>query len=151
MIIEKIKLKNFKKFRGEKTITFNKEINVLIGDNEAGKSTILTAIDIVLSGSQGKVDMIGLENIFNVDEINDFLRGDREYSNLPELYIEIYLEDTGNSDLNGEIYSEFENGARDGLKFSCVPNDEYSYEIVENLKKENSIFPFVLIFVLVIA
>ena len=142
MIIEKIKLKNFKKFRGEKTITFNKEINVFIGDNEAGKSTILTAIDIVLSGSQGKVDMIGLENIFNVDEINDFLKGDREYNNLPELYIEIYLEDTGNSDLNGEIYSEFENGARDGLKFSCVPNDEYSHEIVENLKKENPIFPF---------
>ena len=140
MIIEKIKLKNFKKFRGEKTITFNKEINVFIGDNEAGKSTILTAIDIVLSGSQGKVDMIGLENIFNVDEINDFLKGDREYNNLPELYIEIYLEDTGNSDLNGEIYSEFENGARDGLKFSCVPNDEYSHEIVEKLKKENPIF-----------
>lgn len=51
MIVEKIRVKNFKKFEGIKEIKFNEDINVLIGDNEAGKSTILIALDIVFSGS----------------------------------------------------------------------------------------------------
>ena len=73
MIVEKIKMKNFKKFEGIKEITFNEDINVLIGDNEAGKSTILTALDIVFSGSFSKVDSLGLETLFNVNVIKNFL------------------------------------------------------------------------------
>lgn len=37
MIVEKIKMKNFKKFEGIKEIKFNEDINILIGDNEAQK------------------------------------------------------------------------------------------------------------------
>lgn len=94
MFIEKIKLKNFKKFKGEHTIDFNEDINVLIGDNEAGKSSILTSLDIVLSGSQIKIDTLGLENLFNADVIKDFLNGNKRFKDLPELYIEVYLNDT---------------------------------------------------------
>lgn len=142
MSIEKIKLKNFKKFRGEHIIDFNKDINVLIGDNEAGKSSILTALDIVLSGNQVKVDTLGIENLFNADEIADFLHGDRNYKNLPELYIEVYLKDTGNSDLNGEIYSEGKNSPRDGLRFECIPDEDYSHEINKIILDDIPIFPF---------
>lgn len=142
MVIEKIKLKNFKKFQGEHTIEFNNDINVLIGDNEAGKSSILMALDIVLSGSQAKVDTFGLENLFNVDEINNFLNGNKEYKYLPELYIEIYLKNADNYDLNGEVYSEGCNCPRDGLRFECKPDDDYSLEINNILNNDNSIFPF---------
>ncbi|MDP3580467.1 MAG: AAA family ATPase, partial [Ignavibacteria bacterium] len=45
--IEKIILKNFKRFRSI-TLNCNNNLNVYIGDNEAGKSTILEAISIVL-------------------------------------------------------------------------------------------------------
>ena len=55
MIIEKMKIINFKKFYGEKDIIFNEDFNVLIGNNEAGKSSILLALDLVLSGSQSKI------------------------------------------------------------------------------------------------
>lgn len=56
MIIEKMKIINFKKFYGEKDIIFNEDFNVLIGNNEAGKSSILLALDLVLSGSQSKIE-----------------------------------------------------------------------------------------------
>ena len=72
MIVEKIKMKNFKKFEGIKEIKFNEDINILIGDNEAGKSTVLLALDIVFSGSFSKVDSIGIDNLFNVNAINKF-------------------------------------------------------------------------------
>ncbi|EMD0828620.1 AAA family ATPase [Morganella morganii] len=42
--ILKAKIKNFKKFR-EYEIYFDPKRNILVGDNEAGKSTILTAIE----------------------------------------------------------------------------------------------------------
>ena len=61
MIVEKIKMKNFKKFEGIKEIKFNEDINILIGDNEAGKSTVQLALDIVFSGSFSKVDSIGID------------------------------------------------------------------------------------------
>ena len=142
MIVEKIKMKNFKKFEGIKEIKFNEDINILIGDNEAGKSTVLLALDIVFSGSFSKVDSIGIDNLFNVNVINKFLESDRSYSNLPELHIEVFLKDTGISDLNGEDYIESSNIEHDGVKFACIPNEAYSKEIVEILANENCVFPF---------
>ncbi len=142
MIIEKIRLKNFKKFEGLKEIKFNEDVNVLIGDNEAGKSTILTALDIVFSGSISKVENLGLDNLFNANCIKKFLESDRNYSNLPELHIEIFIKDTGISDLNGENYLDSNNTSCDGIKFTCIPNDSNSKEIVEILSNENCVFPF---------
>ena len=71
-MIEKIKLKNFKRFKSF-SLNFDEKLNILIGDNEAGKSTILSAIDIVLSGSRNKVESHGINRLFNADVINDFL------------------------------------------------------------------------------
>lgn len=142
MIVEKIRVKNFKKFEGIKEIKFNEDINVLIGDNEAGKSTILTALDIVFSGSFSKVEALGIDTLFNVNAINGFLESDRNYSNLPELHIEVFLKDTGISDLNGENYLDSNNIECDGLKFTCIPNEAYSKQIVEILKNKNCVFPF---------
>ena len=71
-IIEKIKLFNFKRFSNFE-VQFTEEINLLIGDNEAGKSSLLTAIELVLSGSKSKIDSIGIDNLFNKQIINEFL------------------------------------------------------------------------------
>jgi putative ATP-dependent endonuclease of the OLD family len=53
--IKKIRLLNFKKF-DKFEVDFDPKLNLLIGDNEAGKSTILTAIDLAISGSRNKVE-----------------------------------------------------------------------------------------------
>ena len=122
MIVEKIRVKNFKKFEGIKEIKFNDDINVLIGDNEAGKSTILTALDIVFSGSFSKVEALGIDTLFNINAINSFLESDRNYSCLPELHIEVFLKDTGISDKNGENNIDSNNKECEGLKFNFIQN-----------------------------
>ncbi len=140
MIIKKIKINNFKKFKDETTIEFNDDFNIIIGNNESGKSTILQAIELVLSGSQARIDSIGLENIFNNEVIDNFMNGEKEYKNLPEIYIELYLNDTDNLDLNGN--NNTEKIMCDGLYLKISPNDEFSKEIYEILEKKNFAFPF---------
>lgn len=51
----KNKISNFKRYYGSHTINFNKKYNVIIGNNELGKSTIFMALDLVLSGSRNKI------------------------------------------------------------------------------------------------
>ena len=70
-IIKRIRLSNFKRFE-DFEVDFNDNINVLIGDNEAGKSSLLTAIELVISGSKNKVDSIGLESIFSTKAVKNF-------------------------------------------------------------------------------
>ena len=49
MKINSITIKNFKKFRNE-TVQFRKGLNIIVGPNEAGKSTIAEALIICLYG-----------------------------------------------------------------------------------------------------
>ncbi|WP_419536550.1 ATP-dependent nuclease [Endozoicomonas sp.] len=137
--IKKIKLKNFKKFR-ESEIVFHEEKNILIGDNEAGKSTILTAIELVLSGSKNKVESIGLENIFNTDIVKEFLDGEKKESDLPILHVEIFLNEQDNPDLSGK--NNTDGTISDGLKLVCEPVEELGSEIREVLNQDESNFPF---------
>ena len=137
--IFKIKLFNFKRFKNF-AIGFDEKLNLLIGDNEAGKSTILTAIDLVLSGSRNKVEAIGLENLFNAELITEFLAGERKYENIPRLTIELYLSEQDNPDTNGK--NNTDNHTCDGLKMVCEPNDSLSTHINEILQSENPNFPF---------
>ncbi|MBL4769401.1 MAG: AAA family ATPase [Rhodobacteraceae bacterium] len=48
MHIKKLVVKNFKQMRDE-AFDFNEDINILVGDNESGKSTILEAIELCLN------------------------------------------------------------------------------------------------------
>jgi len=138
--IRKIKIHNFKRFR-DFTVSFDPELSVLIGDNEAGKSSVLNAIDIVLSGSRHKVESVGLDCIFNISCIEEFLSAEeRRYENLPELYIEVYLSDEGKDWLHGKWNSEEESS--DGVSLRCSPSDEYSEEIKELLQQGDIEFPF---------
>ena len=50
MAIEKVIIQNFKRFKNPFEIKFNENINLLVGDNESGKSTILEAIHVALTG-----------------------------------------------------------------------------------------------------
>jgi putative ATP-dependent endonuclease of OLD family len=50
MMISKVVIKNFRRF-DVATIEFAKGLNVVIGDNEAGKSTLLEAIYLGLTKS----------------------------------------------------------------------------------------------------
>lgn len=50
MNIEKVVIENYKCFSGKFSVEFTGGLNILVGDNETGKSTILEAINLALSG-----------------------------------------------------------------------------------------------------
>lgn len=138
-VITKVKLENFKRF-SQFSLELQPERNLLIGDNESGKSTFLQAIDLVLSGSRSKVETMGLESLMNIDVVSAFLDGDREYGELPVLQVELFLSEQGNPDLNGKNNSD--GVACDGLILRCAPMDDYAAEIETVLKEPEASFPF---------
>jgi putative ATP-dependent endonuclease of OLD family len=138
--IVKIRLSNFKKFERFE-VDFDKEMNILIGDNEAGKSSILTALDLALSGSRSKVDSAGVESLLNIDSIAKFFSGGaRSIGRLPTMFVEVYLSDQSNPELNGKNNSLGKQC--DGLRMVCAPMDEFGKEIVDILGQPGENFPF---------
>jgi SMC domain protein len=56
MKLKSLILKNFRSYKDVK-ILFDKSMNVIIGQNDVGKSTILEALDIFFEGGTIKIDM----------------------------------------------------------------------------------------------
>jgi len=137
--ISKLKLKNFKRFDSF-SVDFGDNINMLIGDNESGKSSIIEAVNIVLSGSRSKIETIGLENIFNSKAIASFLTSDKKIENLPTLLIEAYFNEQNNFELSGKNNSD--EIVCDGLKLEIVPNDDFSKDIKSILAQDEPVFPY---------
>lgn len=138
-ILQRLKLQNFKRFQTY-NVSFDNTLNLLIGDNESGKSTILLALDIALSGSRGKVEAIGLQSLFNAKAVDDFLISDRKIENLPTLFVEIYLNEQNSPDMNGKNNSEEKEC--DGIVFTADPIDDLSNDIKTILEQEDPNFPF---------
>lgn len=116
MNISKIHIENFKSFKGSFKLTLNKGVNILVGDNEAGKSTIIEAIHLALTGLyNGRYLRNELSQyIFNNEVVADYIQGLEQNNTgtpLPKILIEIYLE--------GEEIAEFEgNGNSEKAKCS---------------------------------
>lgn len=140
LFISKIKLKNFKKFQNY-CINFNERINVLVGDNESGKSSILEAIDIVTSASLSRLESAGIDKLLNIAAVQEYLDGDKSFNSLPELVIELFLEGGDNDDrLNGRNNSD--NTICDGLRLVYKPNPEYTNEIMHSVEGAEGYFPY---------
>jgi putative ATP-dependent endonuclease of OLD family len=138
--IRKLILKNFKRFKSLE-LDFDPELNILVGGNEAGKSSVLQALDIVLSASRSKVESLGLETLFNAECIAEFLGGERKITDLPELLLEVYLDGIdGHHDLDGRNNSKGMDHL--GIKMVCKPVDEYTKEIQAILAEKHENFPF---------
>lgn len=117
-LLQKIKLQNFKRFDNFDAY-LDSSLNLLIGDNESGKSTIIMALDLVLGGSRGKVEAIGLESLFNTDSIRHFLESEKRLEDLPILFVEAYLCEQSDPDFNGKNNSD--RLVCDGLRLVCEP------------------------------
>jgi len=138
--IKRLVLRNFKRFKALE-LEFDPELTILVGGNEAGKSSVLQALDIVLSASRSKVEALGLDTLFNAKCITEFLGGERKIADLPELLVEVYLDGIeGHHDLDGRNNSK---GADHlGIKMVCKPVDEYTKEIQTILAERHESFPF---------
>ena len=137
--IRKIRLINFKRFQ-DYTIEPNERINILVGDNEVGKSSVLEAIDLVASGNNRRVEAFGLDRLLNNESVNAFNAGARTFENLPELRIELYLSGSFDHTMNGK--NNTDGVACDGIRLVCAPNPDYRAEITEVLRSHDRYFPF---------
>lgn len=76
MAIEKVIIQNFKKFKNPFKIKFNENINLLVGDNESGKSTILEAIHVALTGMYAGRNIRNQIStyLFNREAVEEYLK-----------------------------------------------------------------------------
>lgn len=139
-IITKIRLINFRRFR-DYTVTPNEKINILVGDNEVGKSSILEAIDLVASGNLRRVESIGLDRLINIEAVKEFNLGRRTFDNLPILRVELYLSGD-NFDFMICGKNNMDGIECDGIRLVCEPNPDYRTEIASVLSAELSYFPY---------
>lgn len=137
--IAEIKLKNYKRFR-DYTIIPNPRVNILVGDNEVGKSSVLEAIDLVSSGSVRKVESIGIDKLLSIEAVNAFNDGTRSYDNLPVLIIELYLSGDFDHTTNGRNNSK--GIVCDGIRLVCAPNQDFQTAITESLQEQTDYFPY---------
>ena len=137
--ISKIKLQNYKRF---KTFVFepNKRINILVGDNEAGKSTILEAIDLVISANIRKVENVGIDRIINSTSIEEFQKGTKNFADLPIVMIELFLEGDFGFEMEGKNNSD--KVLAYGIRMICEPNPEFEKEIVDAIQTDEDFFPY---------
>lgn len=87
-----MRLINFKKFK-DQVFDFNDDVNIFVGDNNAGKSTVLEALEIVLN-FQHRGRPFGNElspDLFNKETVAKFLSSAKSIADLPELVIEAYM------------------------------------------------------------
>lgn len=92
MLVESLRLLNFKKFK-DQAFEFNDDVNIFVGDNNAGKSTILEALEIVLN-FQHRGRQFGNEfspDLFNREAVTSFLASPKTPGDLPVLLIEAYM------------------------------------------------------------
>ncbi|CAK8725103.1 AAA family ATPase [Candidatus Electrothrix laxa] len=95
MLIDKIVIENFKGFKDRFTLPLNSGLNIIVGDNEAGKSTILEAINLALTGLyNGRYLRNELtQYLFNNDAVNEYLASLPTDHPLPppSILIELYI------------------------------------------------------------
>ncbi|WP_247750821.1 AAA family ATPase [Rhizobium sp. B209b/85] len=146
--IEKVKIKNFKCFEGWFEVDFNQGVNIIVGNNEAGKSTLLEAIHLCLTGM--------LKRKYLRNELSPYLfnrKVERAYLDSiaskqpldpPEIQIELFFGGDSDTleDLRGNGNSEKNDKAR-GLLFSIEFDKKYDGAHTELLKsKEITRYPW---------
>lgn len=136
MNIKKVYIENFKSFK-KLELNLNSGINILVGNNEAGKSTILEAIHLsltgLLNGKYLKNDLT--EYLFNFECIQEYLANPKT---LPYILIEIFFEDGKYPLFEGSLNYE-KKDKESGISFKIAFDEKYQNEYNELLKDKDNI------------
>ncbi len=132
MKINKLKISNYKLFRNG-TISMNNGVNIFVGENDSGKTTILEALTMVLTG---KIDSGSIVSRFNLDWFNSEIRNEYKQAvdegktpEPPTIEIEVFFctpKDDDNSitkfrGANNSLHEDTE-----GVKLEIVFDTQYS-------------------------
>lgn len=137
--IQRVIVTNYRVLRAT-TVEFNPEFNIVVGDNETGKSTLLEAVHLALTNQlNGRSIKTQLHpHMFNRDSVADFLKALKAGTG-PEplkIEIEVYFDPTTvSADWKGTNNSLREDipGVRLTIRLDDDLADEYSRYIQENL------------------
>lgn len=152
-MITQVVIRNYRLFR-DFIFKPNEGLNIIVGDNESGKSTLLEAINLALTGRvNGKYASESLNPFwFNVDAVKEFWKQrdgapSGSYSEPPSLLIEVYFakhaselqrhRGTNNSqrqdspgfslrvDIDPDFRAEFEEYARADARPHFIPTEYF--------------------------
>lgn len=109
MSIERVIVRNYRALRSA-DVTLGSGTNIIVGNNEAGKSTLLEAINLALKCQLGRRPAAYELHpfLFNTSTVAEFVESHRTHAPKPppEILIELYLRDEKDrADLKGSINS----------------------------------------------
>jgi len=139
MNITKVIIENYKCFSGKFSFEPNKGLNLLVGDNEAGKSTILEAIHLALTGMlNGRYLKNELtQYLFNIDSVSAYVKNlsEGKPATLPHILIELCFEGDDIALFEGDGNSEKKKDC--GISFRIEFDEKYQAEYEELIKAGN--------------
>lgn len=139
--IDKLIIANYKKFKNFE-IEFHDGLNIIVGNNDEGKSTILEAINLALTGTlNGRIIKNEIsENIFNVDIVKDYIESLKTTPiDLPSILIELYLSGDGIEELKGNNNSKRVDAS--GISFKIQFDENYKKEYESFIKTKPKSLP----------
>ena len=141
-MIKAVKIKNYRAFE-DFSLDFIPGANIIVGDNDSGKSTILEAIHLAFTNRvRGRLLSSELSPyLFNLEATRKYIERLAEGGSVepPEMIVEVYLEP---DDQNGHLRGMHNMASEDavGLRVRAAFNPEFSEEFesyvedVENVK-----------------
>lgn len=139
MNLSRVIIENYKCFKGKFCLELNEGLNILVGDNEAGKSTILEAIHLALTGMlSGRYLRNELtQYVFNNDVVDEYVKNISEGrpAILPFVLIEVFI--------SGEDLPLFEGDGNSvkqkecGISYKIAFDDKNKPEYEELIKTNN--------------
>lgn len=139
-MITKVLIQNYKLIKNL-TIELNQTLNIFVGENDTGKSTILEALSIVTTG---RLHFYPFErqlkaNIFNDDVRKEYIRQIEagKAPEPPQIVIEAYFDNTIDWKLAGKNNTLREDVP--GIRMTVEIDENYS-DIYQRMIEDNSIF-----------
>ena len=143
MYIRHLHIENFKRFKGSFDIDLNEHLNVLVGDNEVGKSTVVEAIYLALTGIyNGHYLRNELSHyIFNNEVVDEYLQSLRSNQGIepPKIIIEIFFEGDDAASYMGD--DNYTGSGACGIRYMVCFDEQYNDEYQELITNELKTLP----------